>query len=394
MTDSIPAIETASRPLRRAIFLVSFPVGILMFVLPFYGRTLGASALEVGGLFSAFSVVTLLLRPIVGRALDRYGRRLFLMAGVACYAGAMIVYMQAQDVTLLYLARIVQGLGNALMWLSAYTIIADSASPDQRGNQMGRLDEATSRGALSGAFIGFMLLGPLGVAAGWPLIFSVYAALALAGLIVAWRGLPETRPPTTDPRRPMRQVLTRPLLVLMAIVSITGASQAMITPLLVIFLQDRFHTTPFVLGLAFIPSALIWALLPSRMGRLADRFGRKPLMMTGLAMGGLVSFFFPRIASIAQLILLWAAEAVFQTASVPAEEALVADMTGHQVRGTAYGLYTLAASGGAVVGPLVGGWLYDSAGHAAPFNLNAIFLVLGASLILLFVRDTRQAHSP
>jgi len=50
----------------RATFWVAFPFGILSFVLPIYGKELGASALEVGGFFSAVSLVPVVVRPFLG----------------------------------------------------------------------------------------------------------------------------------------------------------------------------------------------------------------------------------------------------------------------------------------------------------------------------------------
>jgi len=44
-------------------FWVSFPFGVLGFLLPIYGKQLGASVLEIGGFFSAFSLVPALIRP-------------------------------------------------------------------------------------------------------------------------------------------------------------------------------------------------------------------------------------------------------------------------------------------------------------------------------------------
>jgi len=73
----------------RAVFWVSFPFDILSFVLPIYGKELGAPALEVGGFFSTFSLVPVVVRPLLGRALDRWGRRPFLLLGLFGYAVAM-----------------------------------------------------------------------------------------------------------------------------------------------------------------------------------------------------------------------------------------------------------------------------------------------------------------
>lgn len=56
------------RAVWRAVFWISFPFGSLSFVLPIYGKELGASAVQVGGFFLAISLVPLVLRePRVSR---------------------------------------------------------------------------------------------------------------------------------------------------------------------------------------------------------------------------------------------------------------------------------------------------------------------------------------
>ncbi|MGD9002272.1 MAG: MFS transporter, partial [Anaerolineae bacterium] len=117
----------------QTVFWVSFPFGILSFVLPIYSKELGASALQVGGLFSAISVVPIVVRPFLGRALDRWGRRPFVLLGLSGYAVAMIVFCLARTVEALAVARFVQGLGIAFLWLSAHTVVADVASETRRG---------------------------------------------------------------------------------------------------------------------------------------------------------------------------------------------------------------------------------------------------------------------
>jgi MFS family permease len=76
-----------------AMLLVSCPFGILSFVLPIYGKELGATALEVGAFFSALSFVPVIVRPFLGRALDRWGRQPFLLLGLGSYAAAMVVFL-------------------------------------------------------------------------------------------------------------------------------------------------------------------------------------------------------------------------------------------------------------------------------------------------------------
>jgi DHA1 family multidrug resistance protein-like MFS transporter len=93
-------------------------------------------------------------------------------------------------------------------------------------------------------------------------------------------------------------------LALRVIVFVTGLSTAMIGPLLLIFLQDRFTTDVRTLALASIPSALVYSFMPSRMGHLSDRFGRVPLMAIGLAGSAVVSLLLPGLPSILWLVML------------------------------------------------------------------------------------------
>lgn len=125
------------------------------------------------------------------------------------------------------------------------------------------------------------------------------------------------------------------------------------------------------------------------MGRIADRLGRKTPMIVGLLVGALASALIPHLRSVILLAILWAVESLGYTASVPAERAFVADIAGEDVRGTSYGLYTFAYFLGAVLGPLVGGWLYDNLGHATPFYLNTAVLFVGALLVAVVLREPR-----
>jgi MFS transporter, DHA1 family, multidrug resistance protein len=383
--------QRTQRRLWLAIFWVSFPFGILSFVLPVYGRDLGASALEIGALFSALALVPVFIRPFLGRLLDRWGRRPFLLLGFGGYLLAMLVFSLADQIWILVLGRLIQGLGQALLWLTALTVVADTAGASDRGLAFGAIDEATNRGAIVGTTLGFTAIFTLGQGDGsdlqqaWPILLMAYAVPALVALFTAWRGVPETRlaglRPPVEGRR-----LTRPLGILMGIVFLTGASAAMVWPLLMVFLEDSLGVGIAELAFAYLPAALIGSVVPSRAGRLADRFGRRVLMAVGLLIGAVASALIPQLQTLGWLAALWAVESVGYAASVPAERAYVADIAGEDTRGASYGLYTFAYFLGMVVGPLVGGWLYDNVLPASPFYLNSVFLVVGAILVWTMLR--------
>ncbi len=378
--------------LHRPILLGMLGCGILTFALPIYGKQLGASALQIGGLFSGGSIVTVLGRPIVGWAMDRAGRKVFFVSALACYAVTMALLAAADSIAGLYVARVVQGIASSFMWISAYTIATDVVPTHDRGQSVGRVDEASAQGQLYGATAGFFVLWYLPFATGWHVLFAAYAGLALVGAVLAWKWVPETRTAQMT-RVPSEPVLSGQLLRLMLIVFVTNLSSLMITPLLLIFLQDRYGADFKLLAMAYVPAALAYSFLPSRMGRLSDQFGRVPLMAVGLIGSALASLLMPGLPGVIWLAALWIVEAIGLVAAAPAQEALVADVAGNEVRGTAYGAYMFAVSLGGTIGPLLGGWLYDNAGHATPFYVNGVVLLIATAGVWLLLRRHDYARA-
>lgn len=382
--------------LRKTIFYVSMPFFILNLLLPVYGKHIGASVIEIGLFFSALSMMTVLLRPLVGWGLDHFGRRGFFQAGVVGYAITMVSFAFIDRASGIIAARILQGISSSLMWLSASAITADLAGEGERGVRFGQLAQANSRGAIIGTALGFVLLSvPISLfgqdtqISNWMLLFLVYGAITLFALYIGRRGLPETKPAASQADA-SRISWSRTWVLLLLVTLVTGASAAMISPILIIFLQEKLSVGIEVLSWAFIPYGMVWAFLPAQLGKLADRFGRKPLMLVGLGAAALSSFIIPALGSLIAMAALWAFQAACYAAGDPAEQALIADLTGKNQRGRAYGLYVMFADLGATIGPLGGAWLYQTYGEAVPFYANGIILAVCAGVLLLFLKIPPQ----
>jgi DHA1 family multidrug resistance protein-like MFS transporter len=383
----------AFRTLHWTIFLISLPFGIIEFVLPIYGLDIGASAVEIGLFFTAFSLMLVILRPVVGAGLDRFGRRPFYIAGLIGYALTMLAFSLSTEVWAIVAARILQGTASAFLWLSAQTIIADSSRATERGRSFGSIVQYSSIGSIVGTFAGFGVLFPLGIDRGWLPLFVAYAITGLIAAIWAALRLPETHGEAA--RRTGTPIAwTRPWVLLLLVTFSTGAAWALISPILIIFLQQRLNIDVSTLAWAYLPAALIWAALPSRLGSLADRFGRKPLMVIALIAAAATSALIPRVSSLVALAGLWAFQALCYAAGDPAEQALVADLTGADQRGRAYGLYTMSAGLGFALGPLVGGWLYDTVSPATPFYANGALLAFNAAVLIAFLRVPPRTTEP
>jgi MFS transporter, DHA1 family, multidrug resistance protein len=404
---------TSLHRLRLSVLLTSLPFGMLVFGLPLIARELGASALAIGGLLAVYSVIIVAVQPIVGHGLDRYGRRPFLIAGLLGYAFSNAVFGLVSGVGGLYVAQLAQGVGSGLLWLAVLSVVSDLAPADCRGQEYGRVEEMAFRGTLVGSLVGFALLyllsrndfaGGLTLVGGWRVLFLGFTAATLLAAAIAWRGVPESLQrsgrssgdrPATTPAIPKDQPvataekwhLPGQLRILLGIVVLTAIATGILSPILIPHLSDSVSADLFTIALAFLPAALAGSVLPSRLGGLSDRIGRRPPMIVALLVGGLAALAVPLVHSLWPLALMLVFEAAAFAAATPAEEALVVDIAGGERQGTAMGYYTAAAGLGGVIGPLVGGWLYDRFAALGAFGASALLMALGAVLILLFLRE-------
>ena len=401
------------RRLNLSVLLVSLPFGMLVLGLPLIARELGASAVAIGGLFSIYSLIIVVLQPIVGHGLDRFGRRPFLIIGLLGFAFSNAVFGLASGVAGLYVAQVGQGVGAGLLWVAVLSVVSDLAPDDCRGEEYGRIEEMAFRGLLLGSLVGFALLwllsrddlgGGLTFIAGWRILFLGYTAAALLATAIIWRGVPEslqrsaddpeedTAVSTDQPVEPKEKWrLPGQLRVFLGIVVLTAIAAEILSPVLMKYLNDNVSSNMFVIALAFLPAAIAGSVLPSRLGGLSDRFGRRPPLIIALLVGALAALAVPFVQSLWPLALLWVFEAAAFAAATPAEEALVVDIAGGERQGTALGYYTAAAALGGVIGPLLGGWLYGRFAAVGAFGTSALLMALGAVLILLFVRE--PSHS-
>jgi len=395
-----PSTLSPSRTIKTietSFFFLSLPFFIMNLLLPIYGKGMGANALEIGLIFSAFSIMTILMRPVVGWALDRFGRRPFFVTGMLAYALTMIAFAFSEQVWGMVAARFLQGAASAFAWLSANAIIADMTTESNRARAFGGLAQASSRGSIIGAFLAFTLYNtpPLAESAGEAgikkILFLAFAGFSLVAFAIALLRLPETnRRISSAPRQPI--LWSRPWFLLLLVTLVTAAAWSMTSPILILFLQDKLQLGVDVIAWAFLPSGLIWATMPSQLGRLADRFGRKPLMVLGLAVSALTMFILPSLTSILGLAALWSLLALCFAAGDPAEQALVAELTGSNQHGQAYGFYVMASDVGAALGPLGGGWLYDNINSSAPFIANGAILAVCGLVLFFFLHLPRRAQ--
>src|SRR4051812_33936903 len=117
--------------------------GALIGVTPFFvtGPLAGGPA-AVGLAVGAFSLTTLVLRPLAGRWADRHGRKPLLVGGAVLFAVLVMGHLLVTDLAWLVVLRLLLGAAEALYFVAGFAALADLAPP-------GRAGEALSYNSLS-----------------------------------------------------------------------------------------------------------------------------------------------------------------------------------------------------------------------------------------------------
>ena len=379
--------------LKLSVMLGSLPMIMLPFLLPLYAKQFGASALGIGGLFAVAQGMMVLCRPVIGWGIDRWGRRGFYLVGLSGYTTTMGVYALASSTTILYLAQLLNGIATACTWTAVYTLTSELAPATTQGEALGRVDEYAHRGALYGMGLALALLSwwPLGTAL--HMLFLSYMILTLIAVVVAWKQVSETQ--TTPPIQTKRQTQAlKPLVPVLLLVFLSYLFTALLRPVFVVFVHDELTRDVRLQALAFVPAVLLESILPSRLGYLSDRWGRRPLIIAGLTWVGLSCLCLPLYSTLAWTIVWWTLKTLGLTAALPPQKALISDLTEDATRGTGYGLHTFATSLGSAVGPLVGGWVYDTHSHTTPFMLTGLIFLASLLWVSLLLRGQSSGGAP
>src|SRR5829696_574174 len=142
--------------------------GALIAVTPFFVTgPLGSGPAAVGLAFGAFSVSTLVLRPLAGRWTDRHGRRPLLIGGAGLFAVLVLGHLLVTQLVWLLALRLLMGTAEALYFVAGFAALADLAPPGRAGEALSYNSLALFAGIATGPIIGQALLDLGGFRLGW-----------------------------------------------------------------------------------------------------------------------------------------------------------------------------------------------------------------------------------
>ncbi len=373
---------------------VGFASQIVQPLFPLYLRSLNATEVEIGLVISVAGLAAMLLMLPSGILMDRIGKRKMLLVSVVL--GAIPPFFMAfmnswRTVTPFYMLF---SISFSFFVPARMAMISEAATPANRATLFGLMNLAWPIGGIIGPTLSGYIIDNMG----WSYPFLGSAAIMAASLIPTLM-LKEKTIPTIEGEETLRKssltdrqyLPTLMIFFVFHLVVTTGIGG--LTTILPIFLQDQLELPTFLIGLFFTGSSILTLFTQIPSGLLADRYGRKKLIVACTALCPLLYGIWPLIDNWVTLIILYSVAFGLWSMTWPASLALLSDSFPPELTGSAFGIRMTSVRLGFTIGPLISGYLYTSVSHTSPFLATAAFFALGIPIALLLKENQRKFSS-
>lgn len=390
---------------------------------PDYAISLGAEIWFIGSFIAAFLIANALLSSHFGGLSDRIGRKKLIQAGLIADVFLGTLTGLIQNWPSLLIVRALNGVATAAVRPAAEASLVDQVPKHRRGEALGFFLTATMIGWFIGPIFGGTIqslsqtgLG-LSLENSFRIPYFVDSALSVIAIgLVAWK-VRETRghsavkkikeTPKEDDVKLAGWVL-RSVRVLYVYTTTNGFAVGFIAPVGVLFLAEMFGATPFQRGVILSVSGFMGILCNFFAGKLADLWGRKPVIAIGSISSRLASLVLPFTVNLWEATGVMAFRSLGINVSMPAGRALRADLVPAKIRGKLFGRFAACFSTGMIAGALLGPWLFhefqsqkfkvewlgglEVQGIGFPFIVSGIMGLIALALLIIFVKEPRRKH--
>jgi len=379
------ATEALALPVKRRSLLVAFSLAhfahhvtnsLLSALLPFIRDAFALSYTETGFAVTAYTIASGVTNAPLGLVADRVGRRRVIVGGLVLIGLSSVAIAGSGTYSQLLLALMVMGIASGTYHAPASAIIAETFSRARRGIAMGT---HTTAGHFS-FFAAPLVAGSLAAAGTWRTPYLVFAAAPIACALLLWRVAPVGARSTE--RHEWLATFNDIAAVARAIgglVSLSIVFQVLLSAALAflsLYLVDARGISPAVAAALFGVPQLAGLVGAPLAGTLSDRFGRRVVLLLGLAVTGPASWALvsvPNELVFLPLLVLGISLSVRATTT----EVLIVDNAPPTRRSTVLGTYYLVNQPvGGVAAPIFGA-IAGAIGIASAFGwLAAAFIVL------------------
>ncbi|MHA2249557.1 MAG: MFS transporter [Candidatus Kariarchaeaceae archaeon] len=350
--------------------LVHTGFGIIFPIMPKVLDNLDKQATELGIIAAAYGITYVIFSPIYGNFADKKGKKITIVIGLVGFTISNIIYIIATligNYLLILLARAIEGAFSAAIFPAAISMVSDLVPENERGKNIGYVTAGNGVGLIIGPVLGGYLFE---ISLNAPFYFS--AIVAAITVVWAVQMLPNTpilissrEKGTLSLKSRLREDLLRlPLPRFIFILFVLVDMSILLTWMLVepgfsFYIYDDLNLTPKDFGTFVAAYGVFVAIGEGGLGTLSDKFGRRPLIFLGFIINTLFYFVLLSATSFIQLVIAASLAGIGLGLVGPAMKAMISEASIPEFRTTTLGVVSGLVSIGTIVGPIIGGMLFD-----------------------------------
>lgn len=373
------------------LFIAFLGIGLVIPVLPTLMNELNIDGTTVGFLTAAFALTQLLVSPLAGKAVDRFGRKIMIVLGLFVFGFSEFLFGIGKTVEVLFISRILGGVSAAFIMPAVTAFIADITTLETRPKALGYMSAAISTGFIIGPGLGGFL-----AEIGTRVPFYTAGVLGTVAAILSIILLSE---PERQPEMPvdvemagksgLRKIFMPMFLIAFIVIFVSSFGLAAFESFFALFVDRKFAFTPKDIAIAITGGAILGAIFQVALfDKLTKLMGEINLIRISLVFSALLVYAMTIANS------YWVVMAVTFTVFIgfdlirPAVTNYLSRIAGNE-QGFVGGMNSFFTSLANVFGPIVGGRLYDIDINY-PYYFGAVVIVAGLAIAMFWVDPQRK----
>jgi MFS family permease len=381
-----------------AAFFANAHQALLQPALPLYASHLGASPLVIGLLIATFSISSIIVRPAIGMWTDLWSVPGVLALGCVLLGSSALLFL-IPIIPIMFAVNSVRGVGWAGLNTGNFTLLAQTAPPTRRGEASGYFSSVQGTVTVLFPALALWIIGTESEMGRYGAVLVLAGVTAFLGAVVGFfimrtQAATRQRPPA-GPRAKqplLTQFFDPSVLLAFALLLCVVLSQPAITTFLVLYARKLGIAD---IGWYFVVSGITGVISRPFVGRLSDRLGQAPSLVTGFALNivGVV------LIAVSQSLVGLAVGGIFGTLGsetvMATSTALAMDRADPQRPGRAMATFSQAYQVGVGSGSLIAGAIANFAGFQVMYFVMAGIVAIGLALTLAnWAGLRRPAPSP
>jgi MFS family permease len=347
-----------------AQFAFSLVFCLLIPTIPVYLSRFEAKEAEIGFLIGIFSVSSLILRPVVGRALLSIPERNFMIPGTILYVFSSIAYLLAPPFWPLFIVRVIHGIGLGLFSTASFTLVANITPERHRGQLISYFYLSFNMAFALGPYFGMLIINQFN----FVVLFWVCTGLSLCSLFITLKLGKREVIPLEPPSFKLETILTREALPPSLIAFMLNIIWGTLTAFLPLYALRHGVSNP---GIFFIFVAITLVLGRTLGGKILDIYDRKKVIVPCLT-AIFISMVILTFSTTLPMFILVAVILGTGWALLYPSLLIYAIENAGSAKGPAMATFTALGDLGAGIGPMIMGIILQGTSYPIMFSCLAL----------------------